>query len=120
MKMNEKVKEVVGKVKTWIVNHKKVVILGTAGLVAGAIGVAISAARKEELSHEEEGQKILEALEANLGDTYDEDELFLERDRFTIDKQLMDQLPPGTYDVFDMYENSRVDYVVEEKESMET
>ena len=119
MKMNEKVKEVVGKVKTWVKAHKKVVILGTAGLVAGAVGLAISAGRKEALSHEEEGQKILEALEASLEDTYDE-EPFLERDRFTIDKQLMDQLPPGTYDVFDMYENSRVDYVVEGKESMET
>lgn len=119
MKMNEKVKEVVGRVKTWIVNHKKVVILGAAGLVVGAAGLAISAARKEALSHEEEGQKILAELEASLGDTCDEDE-YKDIDRYTIDKQLMDQLPAGTYDVFDSYENQRVDYVVNGEESMET
>ncbi|MDD3288390.1 MAG: hypothetical protein PHX43_05225 [Alphaproteobacteria bacterium] len=117
--MKEQIKAGWKKVKTWVVNHKKAVILGTAGLVAGAIGVAISAARKEELSHEEEGQKILEALEANLEDTYDEDE-YKDVDRYTISKDVMDLLPAGTYDVFDGYENSRVDYVVEGKESMET
>lgn len=117
--MKEQIKNGWKKVKEWVVDHKKVVILGMAGLVAGAVGVAINAGRKESLSHEEEGQKILAALEANLEDTYDEDE-YKDVDRYTIDKQLMDQLPAGTYDVFDSYKNERVDYVVKGEESMET
>ena len=71
-------------------------------------------------SHEEEGEEILKALDTNLDNDEDDYDSCKYRDRYVIDADLMAQLPAGTYDVFDMYENERVNYVVETKESMET
>jgi hypothetical protein len=115
--MKEQIKNGWEKFKTWVKAHKAAVILGSAALVAGAVGVAVSASRSD--SHEKEGEEILKALEASLESDYNDVE-YKDVDRYTIDKQLMDQLPAGTYNVFDGYENERVDYVVAEKESMET
>ena len=115
--MKEQIKNGWKKVKTWVVNHKKVVILGSAAVVAGVIGLVISA---KDASHEKEGEEILEALEASLESECDDEDEYKDVDRYTIDKQLMDQLPAGTYNVFDGYEYERVDYVVKGEESMET
>lgn len=121
MDVKTSVKNCWQKVKTWVGNHKKEMMLGSAAAIIGTIGVVIyGAIKKENDAHEDEGQDILKALEMARqldDDGSDENENI---DRFTIDKSLMDRLPPGTYDVFDGYLNERVDYVVEGKESMET
>ena len=108
------------KVKDWSKEHKEEIALGAIVAVVGAIGIAVHSVVKKLDAHEDEGQDILRALEmAKRLDGGDDDES-KDIDRYVIDTAVMNTLPAGTYNVFDSYENERVDYVVEEKESMET
>ncbi len=107
--MKEQIKNGWQKVKDWIVEHRAAIVIGGTALVASAIGAVIVAKNS---SHEKEGEKILGALEASVGE--DEDD-YENVDRYMVDKDIVDLLPAGTYDVFDSYRNERVDYVIEEK-----
>lgn len=112
-----KVGEYWQKTKEWVKAHKMVILLGSVGVVAGVIGIAINANKK---SLHEESEEIFETLDANLDSDEDNCDPCKYNDRYVIDADLMAQLPAGTYDVFDMYENKRVNYVIEANGSMET
>jgi len=106
------------KTKKFVVKHKTGIILGSAAVVANVVIILVGSllcgqVRKKDEQSAEENQGILERYD----DPY---EVFEKNDRYVIDRDLIDLLPAGKYDVFDMYENERVDYVVEGKESMET
>lgn len=94
-----------GKFKNWIQRHKTAIIIGTITVVTGAVGVIWM--NKRDAEHDLLRQEIIDTFEEAMqewGET---------GDRYTIDTETMKKLPPGTYDVFDSYENERVDFVVE-------
>lgn len=100
-----KTKDTWEKVKGWVKEHKTAIVIGTATVITGAIGVILIG--KTANAQEKEGQEIVDVLtEAQEWDGET-------GDRYAIDKDTIKKLPAGTYDVFDMYENERVDFIVE-------
>lgn len=91
--------------KEWVERNKTTIVIGTIAMVTGAVSVFLINKKAMELDGEVE--KIVDAFREPLewdGET---------GDRYTIDTETMKKLPQGTYDVFDSYENERVDFVVE-------
>lgn len=119
--MNEikaKTKERWEKVKTWVREHKKVIIYGSLAVGLGAVAAVVVSTGNESCKEQDENSENLFIDEVDGTDkNYDD---FKDIDRYVLDTDLVNQLPSGTYDLFDMYENQRVDYVVNEKEPMET
>ena len=104
------------KVKTWVKKHRYEIILGTLVVGSGAvIGIDILKTCKEAKEAEHEGEIILDTL-TNTTTEFDE---YNDMDRYVVDGEMMNKLEPGEYDVFDMYENERVKYVVEPKSTTE-
>lgn len=91
--------------KEWVERNKTTIVIGTITMVAGAVSVFLI--NKKAMELDEENEKIVDAFREALewdGET---------GDRYIIDTETMKKLPPGMYDVFDSYENERVDFVVE-------
>lgn len=110
----EKAKERGRKAKTWIKEHKKELLIGGVLTFGGALVLALKASQNVESTKEDEDVKELVDVCVKPDET-DEYEDFEVNDRYVIDADLIDKLPPGEYDVFDMYENERVDYTVKEE-----
>ena len=90
------------RVKNWAGEHKKAIVIGTTAVAAGVVGLFLIGKSANE--HEED-QDIVDTVETQEWDG--------SGDRFITDTETMNKLPSGTYDVFDMYENERVEFIVE-------
>ena len=90
--------------KKWATRHKTEIVVGVMTVAAGTVSIILIGKKAEELNDED--QEIAEVLEETQ-------EWNGDGDRYVIDKDTMEKLPAGTYDVFDMYENERVDFLVD-------
>jgi hypothetical protein len=96
--------------KNWVKRHKKAIIVTSIGVVSGTVGIILIGKKTE---------VVLDEIK-EIDDAFKEaQEWDGEGDRYVIDKETMEKLPAGTYDVFDMYENERIDFVVEKSTNEE-
>jgi len=111
--IKEKVKEHWKNIKTWTKEHKKAIICGSLLVGLGAVAAVVKASGNK--SCEDTQDEVCGDLATEKTDDEEDYDDYKDIDRYVLDTELVDQLPPGTYDLFDMYENRRVDYVIKEK-----